>query len=446
MRFLIISVNGDFLPVAYRMQEEGADVSVYIHDERFRTNYDGLIKKKLSLKELCDFPLGEETTAIFDMVRPFRDTPADRALVTLLYGEKTERPNLGDGIFGPFSDLLRDHGCKVIGMSRWTEEIELNRARGKVVAGELGLRVAPVFECKKQAELLANAAAMREAGTRMVYKPNGNDSLAIYIERQPGEIEALARAKKLEVGPAGAILEPFIAGVTVDEEVWWNGERFLAFNSTIEHKRFGAGDTGPNVGSMLNLVWAKEASRSIVPWEALREQLVSAGYIGPIDATFQVQGDAAYFLEWCPRIGYDAFFCLSELLRGKVAHFLDNGFRVALDDERLAMSARVSLPPYPAEPKGDEIDGIPVLHDAREHYWLDVRMGEGGLECSGADGILGVVTSLGDELRDVAGNLQRKLRSLRVAGDLQWRSDLEIFRAEWLTLKRQPWTGVIDLA
>ena len=443
-RILVISGSGDSLPIAWRMQEEGADVFVYIHNDAYRENYAGILKNVIDLKSLTDFPLGKGTLALFDMVRPFEEANknVDGALLRLVHGGKY-KPTPGEGVFGPLAKKLAEHGARVIGMSEETELIEFDRAAGKQLAEGIGLKVAPHVVCdsvEKALQFLQGRPDLLH-----VLKPHGNDDLDLtYLEHFPGELIEKIHSKGFSDRLVGKVflIEEYIEGITFDEEVWWDGEQFRALNSTLEHKRFGAGDTGPNVGSSLNVVWAK--GQPLVKWRALIPFLQRTGYIGPIDATFQVDsGGTPWFLEWGGfRLGYDAVFCLLELLRGNITHFFDNNFGVGLNDDQVAASIRFSLQPYPYEERElceKYAAGSPILSGIEDAWWFDVKLGKRGMECAGADGILGAMVSKADEPAEAMRRSLKKIRSLKVGGDLQYRTDGTSLDQEWQELTRLGW-------
>jgi hypothetical protein len=177
--------------------------------------------------------------------------------------------------------------------------------------------------------------------------------------------------------------------------------------------------------------------------------LRDAGYVGPIDLTFQYDGTNHWFLEWCPRIGYDAFFGLVELIPGGLVKFFCGGF-AGVPRTGYASTARVSLPPYPNLPESGRVkaaEGAVVRHAALDHWWLDIRAAaSGGIECAGSDGVLGVVTAFGEEPAWSVQELKRSLSKIRVAGDLQFRSDTTALVDAWRTIKHRPWGVSIGAA
>jgi len=45
MRIVFMSNSGESLPIVWRMKREGADVGIYIHNARYRNNYNGIMPK-----------------------------------------------------------------------------------------------------------------------------------------------------------------------------------------------------------------------------------------------------------------------------------------------------------------------------------------------------------------------------------------------------------------
>ena len=104
-----MSNSGEILPIAYRMQREGAQVAVYLHNPKYNRGYDGLLNKvKLSaLKQTFN----KSDLVIFDITRPnekFRAHPnpemvkRDAALLAMFGLKSKER-----FVFGPVADVMK---------------------------------------------------------------------------------------------------------------------------------------------------------------------------------------------------------------------------------------------------------------------------------------------------------------------------------------------------
>ena len=65
---LFISNSGEALPIAYRAQKEGQEVFVYIHNSRYRSNYEGLINRVPATK--LPGKVKAADAVVFDIIRP----------------------------------------------------------------------------------------------------------------------------------------------------------------------------------------------------------------------------------------------------------------------------------------------------------------------------------------------------------------------------------------
>ena len=438
-QILWMSSSADGVPIAYRLQVMGYDVSVYTHNPAFRPCYEGMIKNRvetaLDLRKWTKRADKETAVIIFDMLRPNEGSAEDEALARIRSGDhKGERV---DTCFGALADYWRKLGYRVIGASRFTERLELDRYYGKEIAKSIGMQVPGYTTCSTVDRAIDFLGTEEGKRKRWVLKPDGNQHLdCTYIEHYEGELlEKLqgAWASRLEGRPM--LLEEYIDGVTLDEEVWWDGTRFLYLNCTLERKRFLAGDRGQHVGSMLNLVWMKR--KPFVPWGQLEESLKKSGYLGPINATVQVGTGGCNFLEWTPRFGYDAIFGLLEIHRKRQDFLLLMKQQVG-QSTQFAATSRLSIPPYPYEDKEllkQLAEGVPVHVDYKEGVWpIDVLEGLDGMQCAGADGDIAVVVGTEDTAQGAIQRLKRNIGGVRIGADVQCRDDLDALSEDWRRL------------
>ena len=127
---LFIANSNEFLPVVWRLRREGADAGIYIHQPRYRANYNGILPK-ISLKDLKR-EVGKADIIVFGGPRPNERTKQDIALLKN-FGLKANLP----GVFGPVAaQLSKDH--RVIGGS---DELELDRKKGIELAEKTGFAI-----------------------------------------------------------------------------------------------------------------------------------------------------------------------------------------------------------------------------------------------------------------------------------------------------------------
>jgi len=422
---LFISNSGESLPIAWRLKKEGVDCQVYIHSPDCRRDYDGILEK-VPIAELRKKAFKADMV-IFDITRPNRKEKQDIAVLKM-FGVKTGN----DYVFGPVADKLKKH-VKVIGSSTFTEEIEMDRKKGSDLAKKIGLQIPEAHEFKNIEE---GKAFLKGKHDLWVLKPFGNQALDLtYVEKYSGELLAKMEGElpsRLESDKFEFILQKVIDGVEIDIEGWFDGKDFVHFNHTLERKRLMNGDLGPAIGSQNNTVWIKRKGNFLLDeMKKMTPFLKEANYIGPIDFNCIVSEEdhKPYFLEFTPRFGYDALFCLLSLVRGPLKNFFLKDFKVDFQNGYVS-SSRITIPPYPYLGKDlleDFAKDVPIEGkiDDFPYFWMeDVYKNGNGLACAGSDGVLGVVTGRGESLGESIGNVYRNIDRLKIGSYMQFRTDV----------------------
>jgi len=422
---LFISNSGDSLPIVYRLRREGVDCNIYIHNPACKHNYDGILSK-VPIGQLRSV-LKNADTVIFDITHPNEKNRQDMALLKL-FKIRTGSPY----VFGPVADKLKKTH-KVIGASEWTEELEMNRIKGSEIAQKIGLSIPETHDFKNLKE---GIKFLKGKNDRWVFKPHNNQDLDLtYVEKFPGELALKMEEdypERLKTDRIEYMVQKFIDGFEISTEGWWDGRQWTFFNHTVEDKRLMNYNLGPAIGSQNNTVWVKRKMNGLLVKEIknLGPYLSRAGYIGPVDINAVVSRDGRpYFLEFTPRFGYDALYCLLSLVKGKLRDFFTGGFKSSFYDG-YASSERISIPPYPYSSK-DLLMGfakdVPIWGtvDSTPFFWMeDVYLNNGRLKCAGSDGILGVVAAKGNSLGGSVGRVYQAINKLRIGAYLQYRTDL----------------------
>lgn len=446
-KILFMSNSGEALPIVYRLRQEGTDAQIYMHSPRMSANYGGIIEKVrlAGLKAATK----KATHIIFDITRPNSKTPQDLALLKM-FGLKMSSPS----VFGPVGDKIKKDHC-VIGASEWSEEIELDRKLGSDIAQKIGMSIAPTVDfksLKKGVDFLRN----KGAESRWVFKPHNNGDLDLtYVERWTGELAA--RLEGDLPGRLGSdhfeyMLQEVVEGVELSNEGWWDGNKWVHFNRTFEEKKLMTGNLGPSIGSQNNVVWIARNPKGLLmeQFHKLEPYLRKANYVGPMDinAIVSEKDHKPYFLEFSPRLGYDAIYNLLALNMDSLTSFFTQGFNVGFRDE-ISASQRLSIPPFPyAVPSliskyahdvaiGGKLEDMPW-------FWAqDVYQRPCGLACAGTDGILGVVTATAPKMWEAVDEVYARLKRMKISQDPQYRKDLGV-RAEKDFRKLRRWGIEID--
>lgn len=395
---LLISKQGDGIPLALRLAEEGHIVKVYIKEKRAKPSLAGYRNPKTIDKagspDQYDFIL-------FDMAG-----------------------------MGQVADKLIKQDRFVIGGGLLNDKLELDRAYGgKICTTLTGLKMPNSILLKSKEQLLKK---LESSTVPSVIKPLNNAPSGLTLVGMDGNrnLSSIVRTRADELLPC--LVQDKIDGVEVSTEGWFNGEEFKCFNHTIEYKRFMEGDHGQNTGCMGNVVWACEedelVKQALLP---LTQFLKRARFVGPLDVNCIIQENDAYFLEWTPRFGYDAIQAYTELIKGSLFDFL---WRFASQDdlpdfrEDYGIAVRLSIPPYPGKEDIRKLAGMQVLDiqdGARNHLFLaDVKKEEDEEVVAGVDGVIGSATARGSSITSARQRVYRTVNNCVIHPDVQFRQDI----------------------
>lgn len=384
----LISKDGDFLSLAYRMALAGHDVTIYL--ENGSKMYDGILCKVHDINEL---DIQKDDMVIFDMVGG-----------------------------GAGADKLKDQGIHVVGAGGLNDDLELQRRFGMEFMEDHGILVPPsqpVYTLEQAQEVV------NESGKRYVFKPDGNQSTDLtYVSSGPENMLAMLPYlfSKLDENTL-VVMQEFIEGVEMSTEAWFNGDEFMMpLNSTMEEKKFMVGDLGPNTGCAGNVVWwwDEAMSRRLhdLLFKDMVEELREARYMGPLDINCIWTPEGPYGLEFTTRFGYDALQASSRLIDMELGEFLYKMAEtnvIPITSEKYAMAVRVSVPPYPNDGDVPEIP-IFVPEDIEDNIYLSdiyvncdsVDANISRYQCAGTDGYVLCVADTGNQL----GRLQERVYSL----------------------------------
>lgn len=400
---LILSKQGDGVPIALRLASERHKVDIFIKEPKYRKSLSGY----------------------------------DNPMVVTKVGEADYDLILSDMVgLGAACDKLKEKGRLVLGGGKINDRLELDRAYGiKVVEKLTKLKVPASKEIKSKGELLTE---IQRSTVPLVVKPLNNSPVyltLIGVDNRNKSLLSIAKEWGDELVPC--ILQEKIDGFEISTEGWFDGERFVKpFNHTLEKKRLMEGDKGPQTGCMGNTVWLTNGDAltemALIPLELF---LARANYCGPIDVNCILNSDGVYFLEFTTRFGYDAIQALAELLKiGLYDFFYKVVTRQGDFIEReeyinaIAIAVRMSIPPYPNSEDVDEWDGIQVLDieaPARRHLWLsDVKKINSKEVLAGLDGVIGCATASGDTIRECKRRVYRTVNSVVINPDVQYRNDI----------------------
>lgn len=413
--FTFISKQGDALPLAQRVVEEGHRAVFYINEDKRRRIGNGLIEKSAVHETLIDDDGVVDNSVLRNVLHPRPD-----CVVMDMVGKG----------YGRLAEGIRKKGIAVIGGSAFGDQVELDRPYGAKVMKLMGINSPKTAVFKDYPKAIEY---VKQTNKPYVYKPSGNmPTSTTYVAQTPEDLIGM-------LDYYSDIKEEFelqekVDGIEVSTELWYNGKEVLNVNHTFEEKALCNGGVGPKTGAMGSVVWnSSEATRlykegigKIVP--ALKRH----NYRGPIDLNTIVSKDKLYGLEFTARFGYDALFDFLELYKGRIGDLL---YGVASGVARhismrtgWALGLTIALPPFPLTDVEDEYSQDILLQGINsqnlKHLWFyDVYKKKGEYACAGNGGNLGVVSARGETIREARRRAYRTLGNL-VIPDVIYRTDI----------------------
>ena len=416
---LILSKNGDAVPVGLRLMQEGHIVKFYIKEPKAKPS---LIRYK-NPSQVND---PKKMLDQFDLVL------SDMAGLGNLCDELKEKGKLvlGGGVFNDKLELDREYGQKVC-----KSLLKVNTPKSKTFDTEQ--------EVMSYLESTTSAQVIKPLGNAPVYLT------LVSCDSENRTLKSFVKERGKELVPC--LMQEQVDGIEISTEGWFNGHEWVKpFNHTFEKKRFMEEDKGPNTGCMGNVVFLTEGDKLteslLIPLTSL---LKKVNYLGPLDVNCIVDQEKAYFLEFTPRFGYDAIQALSELLKEPLFDFLYNiatrqGKEVSYYKE-YGIAVRLSVQPYPSKQDCDELKGLQFLQvpdEAKKHFWFsDVMLNKEQDEvCAGVDGVLGCGTARGETVRECKRRVYRTIKNIVLHQDVQYRRDIgEDVEQKISRLKEQGW-------
>lgn len=349
MKILFVSYDASGCGLAWRLQEEGNDVKVYVHKKSERQHYDGILKRKVSdWKKELDW-VGKKGLIVFD------------------YAE-----------FGKTQDKLRKAGYNVVGGCHIGDLLENNRKFGQRVFSQLGMETVP---SRTFYDIDTAIDFVRRNPGYWVVKQNGHleKDLNYVGELESGEdvISVLELYKK--VIPEKRInfdLQKKVSGVEIGVGRYFNGNDWVGpIEFNVEHKSLFAGGFGPKTFEMGTIMWYSDDFKNklyVNSLEKMKSFLVKIGFKGDFEMNFIVNENHIYPLEATARFGYPALQLQSEFHLSPWGEFLmalAKGEKYDLEWKRgEGIVYLVATPPFPYEAEKNKRNSsydFPIIIDEK---------------------------------------------------------------------------------
>ena len=277
-RFLFVSKDSLSGDLAVHLLNEGHDVRFYFEDKYSKDVYDGFIEKVSNWKKYLRWA----DVIIFD-----------------------------DENFGHYADKLRKRGKLVIGGSRYTDKLEIDRDFGQSELRKNGIKIVPIWNFNNYNKAIT---FIKNNPARYVYKPSGNEQsgdkrLILISQKEDGSdlLEFLYQNNKiLEKKNRRFVLQRFIEGIEIAVGAFFNGTDFIyPININFEHKHLFSRNLGPMTGEMGTLMfWSKSNAFFRSTLLRMKSSLKRSGYVGYIDLNCIVNESGIFPLEFTSRFGY----------------------------------------------------------------------------------------------------------------------------------------------
>lgn len=235
------------------------------------------------------------------------------------------------------SAMLRAEGIPVIGGSKLTDKLELDRAWSQKLATLSGMLAPEMVEVNSFDEIYN---LIKERGGKWVMKQEGklNDIKGLnFVSRMPNSEDLLdfmpiLQERWIDGVKPDFVMQEKIEGHEMACGSFWNGNEFMKDKDgdelcyeNWEHKSLFPGNLGESTGEQYTIIQLKKAKYSKLFMETLdrcREMLKRLDYKGYFDVNNIVNKNGAYFLEFTPRMGVPFTSGLLEIHKSSWSDFL----------------------------------------------------------------------------------------------------------------------------
>ena len=311
------------------------------------------------------------------------------------------------------TDRMTEAGIPCFGPTQAAAQLEASKAFTKEVLDRAGV---PTARWERFDDLVKASAHIETIGGPLVVKADGlaagkGVTIAMTVDEA---VEASAAAMDERIfGEAGAtvVIEEFLEGEEASFHVLTDGETILPLATSLDHKRVGDGDTGPNTGGMGAYSPAPAMTPELEAFALEKmirptiEAMEAAGapFRGVLYGGLMLTADGPKLLEYNVRFGDPECQALLMRLKSDIVPAL----LAATDNElhhvdlrwwdKASMTVVMAANGYPgAYDKGSEIKGLDragALDDVKVFHAGTTRDGDAWRATGGR--VLGV-TALGD--------------------------------------------------
>jgi phosphoribosylamine---glycine ligase len=341
----------------------------------------------------------------------------------------------GNGVWMSEMDTWRDRGCLIIGGNAESASWELDRKKGMEVFRKAGI---PIPEFREFTDYDTAISYVERRGEVYYSKPCSDTADKSLSAKTgiPEDPSWMLRKWKKKHGrpPCPFLLQEGIDGVEFAVGRWFGPAGFAhGIEENFEHKRFCAGDVGPNTGEMGTVMrYVSRSKLASLVLDPLEQMLARIGYVGNVDVNCIVdKAGNAWPLEFTMRLGWPAFNIETDLFVEDPIlffHMLGSGenTRGAHKMDEVAVGVVMAIPPYPQSPRDyEEVVGVP-LHGAPETGWhpCEMQAGLGDEPYSSAGTYVGISAGTGQSVQKAARVAYKSLRQISMPTSPFYRIDI----------------------
>ena len=346
--------------------------------------------------------------------------------------------------FGNVADKLRKNGKLVIGGSKYTDMLEMDRYFGQNELKKYGINILPQWQFSNYDEAIEFIIKNPE---RYVFKPGGSvlsqhKDLLFLGQEEDGKdlLELLSQNKNvLQKKVSTFQLQKFVSGVEIAVGAFFNGKDFiLPVNINFEHKRVFPGDIGPFSGEMGTLMfWSEPNHLFKATLEKMKPALAESGYTGYVDLNCVVNGKGIYPLEFTMRFGYPTISIQLEgitMSTGEWLYKLAKGEDFELKTKKgFQVGVRILVPTCFVGPKDKETHemyrDLPILfrkpNNLEGVHIEDIKREDGVWRIAGTSGCLLVITGSGSTVNEARQQAYTRIKNIMIH-DMFYRTDIGI--------------------
>lgn len=327
-KILLISKYGETLDLAYTFEQEGHHVKMFIEEKGCKEIGFGFCEKVTDWKKYIDWA----DLLIFDYTG-----------------------------YGAICEELRNAGKLVVGGSRYTDLLEMDRNFGHTELKKHKIKVLPSYEFTN----FQDAITFIEKNPDVyVIKPSGETQelkQLLFVGSDDEGLDIIRVLKAYEKSWGNNFgdfqLQKKVKGVEISVSSFFNGKEFITpINITFEHKKLFPKELGVSTGEMgSSMFWSKDSPIFDATLKKFEATFAKANFVGHIDINCIVNGNGIYPLEFTSRFGYPQIMIQNAGITEPLGAFfykLAQGEKFCINVKKgFQVGVFIVVPPFPYDDK-----------------------------------------------------------------------------------------------